>query len=97
MCQGDMTLLTMYWQKSVVMPAANWSTPHVCADWSKIEDWSKEHAFDSAAPGMLVHPELGKLRFFFFLFAPNTDKQLTISGPVFVDGESQGSRTGVDK
>ncbi len=62
MCQADTTLLTMRWLDFSPIPAANWSTPRTCVDWSRIDDWTKNNWVDAKKDGRMVHPKFGKLR-----------------------------------
>jgi len=42
------------------IPQSNWSTPHTCADWSRIDGWARDNWVDVRAEGMMVHPDFGK-------------------------------------
>lgn len=33
---------------------------HQCLQWDKIDSWAKERSLDVFAPGVIVHPALGK-------------------------------------
>ncbi|KAJ8116292.1 hypothetical protein OPT61_g2246 [Boeremia exigua] len=57
MCQGDLTLLTMRWSDLSPLANANWSTPHSCVDWSRLDSWASRYHVNVSAPGMLVHPK----------------------------------------
>lgn len=59
MCQADTTLLTMRWLDFSPIPAANWSTPRTCVDWSRIDDWTKNNWVDAKKDGRMVHPKFG--------------------------------------
>lgn len=61
MCQADTTLLTMRWLDFSPIPAANWSTPRTCVDWSRIDDWTQNNWVDAKKDGRMVHPKFGKL------------------------------------
>lgn len=60
MCSGDVQLLTMKWMKTVSIPTANFSMPHKCVNWAKLEEWTSsrkiKHLMDQ---GYLMHPTLG--------------------------------------
>lgn len=60
-CQGDITLLTMRWGKHQAIPLGNFSAPHECVNWNRLQNWSKERSMDMFAEGVLVHPVYGKL------------------------------------
>ncbi|OAQ99563.1 hypothetical protein LLEC1_01330 [Akanthomyces lecanii] len=61
MCQADTTLLTMRWLDFSPIPAANWSTPRTCVDWSRIDDWTKDNWVDAKKDGRMVHPKFGQV------------------------------------
>ncbi|CZR36085.1 uncharacterized protein FPRO_03655 [Fusarium proliferatum ET1] len=60
MCQGDMQLLTMKWRQDGRIPTANFTSPHQCVNWGRLESWATSrrivHLMD---PGYLNHPTLG--------------------------------------
>ena len=60
MCQGDTSLLTMRWGKQQAIPLANFSSPHQCVDWDRLDAWAQERSVDVFQPGMLVHPKFGR-------------------------------------
>lgn len=60
MCQGDIQIVTMRWGEHSPIPQGDFSNPHECVDWEKLEKWAQERAFTNAfEPGVLVHPSLG--------------------------------------
>lgn len=60
MCQGDTELLTMKWLENQPMPAGNFSMPHKCVNWDKLEAWAESRRISRLfEPGYLVHPTLG--------------------------------------
>ncbi|KAH9845365.1 peptidase family M28 family [Teratosphaeria destructans] len=61
MCQGDTTLLTMYWHDRMYQPVANWSSPHECINWDRFMDWVVPNSVDVHRDGVLVHPKYGAL------------------------------------
>ena len=66
MCRGDISLVTFGWVSSTRLPLANFSRPHECVKFERINQWSKEHAVDALEPGMLHHPVLGTSKLSFF-------------------------------
>ena len=60
MCRGDISLVTFDWVPSTRLPLANFSRPHECVNFEKINQWSRKHAVDALEPGLLHHPVLGK-------------------------------------
>ena len=60
MCRGDISLVTFYWEPSTLLPRADFSAPHECVNFDRINQWSGNHAVDALEPGMLHHPVLGK-------------------------------------
>ena len=79
MCRGDVSLVTFDWVPSTRLPLANFSRPHECANFEKINQWSREHAVDAFEPGLLHHPVLGKSGLFFFFCLSFLKKVLTFS------------------
>ena len=59
MCQGDTSLLTMRWGKMQAIPVANFSSPHQCVDWDRLDAWAEERSVDVFEPGTLIHPVYG--------------------------------------
>lgn len=39
MCHGDTSLLTLKWAPWTKIPLANFSAPHQCVDWEKLDNW----------------------------------------------------------
>lgn len=60
MCQADTTILTMRWLDFSPIPAANWSTPRTCVDWSRIDDWTRNNWVNAKKDGRMVHPTFGE-------------------------------------
>jgi len=58
-CRVDVSPLTFRWGEAQVIPIANFSSPHSCANWDTFMDWSKDNAFDPYEPGLIVHPKYG--------------------------------------
>ncbi|KAI1160181.1 hypothetical protein F5B18DRAFT_676256 [Nemania serpens] len=59
MCQGDTTLITMYWQDSMFRPAGNFTSPHECINWDRLMEWMAENSRDLFSDKVLVHPKKG--------------------------------------
>jgi hypothetical protein len=51
----------MRWGKHQAIPLGNFSAPHECVNWDRLQEWSKERSMDMFADGVLVHPVYGKL------------------------------------
>ncbi|KAH9990679.1 hypothetical protein F4779DRAFT_252542 [Xylariaceae sp. FL0662B] len=58
MCHADVGVITFQWDSSSLVPVAN-STSHQCANWKKLEEWSKARTVNMMKPGWLIHPEKG--------------------------------------
>lgn len=59
-CQGDMQLLTMKWRQDGRIPTANFTSPHQCVNWDRLEAWAtSRRIFNLMEPGYLNHPTLG--------------------------------------
>ncbi len=39
MCHGDTSLLTLKWAPWTKIPLANFSAPHQCVDWERLDGW----------------------------------------------------------
>ncbi|KAF2766848.1 hypothetical protein EJ03DRAFT_277287 [Teratosphaeria nubilosa] len=61
MCQGDTTLITMYWQDSMFRPAGNMTSPHECVNWDRLMEWVIPNSRDLYGDDVLVHPKHGPL------------------------------------
>ncbi|KAI0182898.1 hypothetical protein EV127DRAFT_401819 [Xylaria flabelliformis] len=61
MCQGDTTLITMYWQDNMFRPAGNFTSPHECINWDRLMEWTADNSRDLFADNVLVHPKKGPL------------------------------------
>jgi len=60
MCTGDTQLLTMKWASEGRIPTANFTTPHRCVNWPKLDSWAAGRRIDRLMEqGYLVHPTLG--------------------------------------
>ncbi|KAF5970473.1 hypothetical protein FBULB1_9670 [Fusarium bulbicola] len=60
MCQGDMQLLTMKWRQDGRIPTANFTSPHQCVNWDRLEEWATSRRIvNLMEPGYLNHPTLG--------------------------------------
>jgi len=60
MCKADLTPITMRWGSQQPIPHANFSSPHTCANWEAINDWSKERFVEKIFDrGYLKHPVFG--------------------------------------
>ncbi|EWG41476.1 hypothetical protein FVEG_03588 [Fusarium verticillioides 7600] len=60
MCQGDMQLLTMKWRQDGRIPTANFTSPHRCVNWDRLESWATSRRIANLMePGYLNHPTLG--------------------------------------
>jgi hypothetical protein len=59
MCRGDVSLLTMRWDPTQLLPLGNSSSPHKCVNWDRLNSWAEGRAVDVLKPGYLVHPTLG--------------------------------------
>lgn len=58
MCLADVGIITYQWSDDRLVPIAN-STTHQCADWKKLDDWTKKRTVDMMKPGWLIHPSKG--------------------------------------
>ncbi|KAI1378900.1 hypothetical protein F4677DRAFT_443380 [Hypoxylon crocopeplum] len=58
MCHADSGVITYQWAPNNLVPVAN-STQHQCANWKKLDDWTKARTVNMMKPGYLVHPLLG--------------------------------------
>ncbi|KFY43935.1 hypothetical protein V494_01756 [Pseudogymnoascus sp. VKM F-4513 (FW-928)] len=58
MCHADIGLITFQWSPNSLIPVAN-ATTHQCANWDKIDKWTKARTVDMMKPGWLVHPTKG--------------------------------------
>ncbi|KAH7075836.1 hypothetical protein BKA63DRAFT_565888 [Paraphoma chrysanthemicola] len=59
MCHADTSLITMRWGQSGAIPLANWTYPHQCVNWEKLDSWAGNRAVDVFARNYLVHPRFG--------------------------------------
>ena len=60
MCQGDTQLLTMKWIPEARIPTGNFSSPHKCVNWEKLNSWAASRRIAQLLkPGYLNHPTLG--------------------------------------
>ena len=57
-CHADIGLITFQWSPTSLIPVAN-ATTHQCANWDKIDKWTKDRTVDMLKPGWLVHPTKG--------------------------------------
>ena len=60
MCQGDTTPLTMTWDTKLQLAVANWTTPHECISWNKLDDWAEERHVDMSQPGVVDIRDSGR-------------------------------------
>lgn len=58
MCHADVGIITYQWSSDSLIPQAN-STTHQCANWKKLDAWTKARTVDMMKPGWLVHPTKG--------------------------------------
>ncbi|KAI1078852.1 hypothetical protein F5B20DRAFT_546444 [Whalleya microplaca] len=58
MCHADVGVITFQWNSNIMVPVAN-STSHQCANWKKIEEWTKKRTVNMMKPGWLIHPTKG--------------------------------------
>ncbi|PMB69877.1 hypothetical protein BM221_004524 [Beauveria bassiana] len=58
MCLADIGIITYQWTEDRMVPIAN-STTHQCANWNKLDDWTKKRSVDMMKPGWLIHPTKG--------------------------------------
>ncbi|OAA74187.1 hypothetical protein ISF_01088 [Cordyceps fumosorosea ARSEF 2679] len=58
MCLADIGIITYQWTNDRMVPIAN-STTHQCANWEKLDAWTKERSVDMMKPGWLIHPNKG--------------------------------------
>jgi hypothetical protein len=58
MCHADLGLITFQWSPDSLVPVAN-ATTHQCANWEKIDAWTRARTVDMMKPGWLVHPTKG--------------------------------------
>ena len=59
MCHGDMTLIPFEWWDSTTIPQNVIHTPHLCANWDVLTDWSVKHSF--LPWGVIIrNPDTGK-------------------------------------
>lgn len=58
MCLADVGIITYQWSDDRLVPIAN-STTHQCANWKKLDDWTKKRTVDMMKPGWLIHPIKG--------------------------------------
>lgn len=87
MCNADVGLVIYSWQKDRLKPGAN-GTGHICANWDKIVQWTKDRTVDMYKPGLITHPQLGESHrlhcnpqhVFFLLTFPKT-------GPAYPEGQ----------
>ena len=79
MCRGDISLVTFNWVSSTRLPLADFSPPHECVNFEKINQWSREHAVDALEPGLLHHPVLGKSKLSFLKEVLTSSRRLVPS------------------
>lgn len=80
MCRADMTPITMRWGHTQAMPLGNFSTPHMCVDWTQVDGWMKNRSIDKIfEPGYLRHPTLGAV------YTEQTLQNAEITGTVHDD------------
>lgn len=60
MCRGDISLVTFSWDSAARLPLADFSRPHECVNFEKLNRWSGKNAVNAFEPGLLHHPVLGK-------------------------------------
>jgi hypothetical protein len=58
MCHADVGVITFQWSLDSRVPVAN-STHHQCANWKKLDEWTKARTVDMMKPGWLIHPSKG--------------------------------------
>ncbi|POR31939.1 Uncharacterized protein TPAR_07846 [Tolypocladium paradoxum] len=58
MCHADVGIITFQWSADSLVPVAN-STTHQCANWKKLDAWTKRRTVDMMKPGWLIHPTKG--------------------------------------
>ncbi len=87
-CQGDASLLTMKWGKNDAVPLGNFTMPHECVNWERLNSWAGERSFDAFTEGTVVHPTLGW--FSVFCWRYRTDRMI---GPAYPNG--MGNHLGV--
>ncbi|XWW97684.1 hypothetical protein V2A60_005670 [Cordyceps javanica] len=58
MCLADIGIITYQWSDDDVVPVAN-STTHQCANWGKLDQWTRQRSVDMMKPGWLIHPTKG--------------------------------------
>ncbi|KAF2206323.1 hypothetical protein CERZMDRAFT_53352 [Cercospora zeae-maydis SCOH1-5] len=61
MCNADLTLYHYYWQNESVRPMPSVMSPHVCMDWTKLQNWLNKRKFSIYEEGLLVHPKYGPM------------------------------------
>ncbi|KAF1822547.1 uncharacterized protein K489DRAFT_320844 [Dissoconium aciculare CBS 342.82] len=62
MCRADLTPITMRWGHKQPVPLGNFSSPHQCVDWSRVDYWMQDRSIDDIfRPGYLQHPVLGEV------------------------------------
>lgn len=47
---------------SSAVPSVQDTGHHQCVNWARFEEWMGEHSFDPHKPGLLLHPQFGKLK-----------------------------------
>ncbi|KAI0123398.1 hypothetical protein BJ170DRAFT_697877 [Xylariales sp. AK1849] len=58
MCHADVGVITFQWSPNSLVPVAN-STHHQCANWKKLDEWTKARTVNMMKPGWLIHPSKG--------------------------------------
>ncbi|KAI0016893.1 hypothetical protein F4780DRAFT_635215 [Xylariomycetidae sp. FL0641] len=58
MCHADVGVITFKWSEGSLVPMAN-ATHHQCANWEKLDKWTKARTVDMMKPGWLIHPTKG--------------------------------------
>jgi hypothetical protein len=59
MCHPDITLLTMRWGHRQPIPIGNFSAPHECVAWPRLDAWCEARTVNVMRPGFMIHPTLG--------------------------------------
>lgn len=79
MCLADVGIITYQWSPTRLVPIAN-STTHQCANWKKLDDWTKKRTIDMMKPGWLIHPSKGMLSLSVHLISGANLDRLRVQG-----------------